>query len=65
MMDRFVYLKPGVALILVFVGGKMARERVAARSDPVASLGVILLMLARGGRRSRCVRSAREARAAA
>ena len=24
MMDRFAYLKPGVALILVFVGGKMA-----------------------------------------
>ena len=24
MMDQFVYLKPGVALILVFVGGKMA-----------------------------------------
>jgi TerC family integral membrane protein len=24
MMDKFIYLKPGVALILIFVGGKMA-----------------------------------------
>ena len=45
MMDRFVYLKPGVALILVFVGGKMAVS--AWLHVPIlASLGVILLTLA-------------------
>jgi tellurite resistance protein TerC len=44
MLDRFVYLKPGVALILVFVGGKMAVS--AWLHVPIlASLGVILLML--------------------
>jgi TerC family integral membrane protein len=44
MMDRFVYLKPGVALILVFVGGKMALS--AWLHVPIlVSLGVILLML--------------------
>ena len=34
MMDRFVYLKPGVALILVFVGREDGAERLAARPDP-------------------------------
>ena len=34
MMDQFVYLKPGVALILVFVGGKMALSALAARAHP-------------------------------
>jgi tellurite resistance protein TerC len=45
MLDRFVYLKPGVALILVFVGAKMARS--AWLHVPIGvSLGVILLTLA-------------------
>ena len=44
MLDRFVYLKPGVALILVFVGGKMALS--AWLHVPiVASLGVVLFTL--------------------
>jgi tellurite resistance protein TerC len=44
MLDRFVYLKPGVALILVFVGAKMAVS--AWLHVPIlVSLGVILLML--------------------
>jgi tellurite resistance protein TerC len=45
MLDRFVYLKPGVALILVFVGAKMALS--AWLHVPIGvSLGVILLTLA-------------------
>ncbi len=46
MMDRFVYLKPGVALILVFVGGKMAVS--AWLHVPIlCELGVILACWAR------------------
>ncbi len=44
-MDRFVYLKPGVAFILVFVGAKMTLG--AWIHVPIlASLGVIVLTLA-------------------
>jgi tellurite resistance protein TerC len=63
MMDKFVYLKPGVALILVFVGGKMAVS--AWLHVPiVASLAVILLLLS-GAVGLSLLKSAREARAAA
>ena len=63
MMDRFAYLKPGVALILVFVGGKMA---VSAwlHVPTVVSLAIVLLMLASAVGLS-LLRSAREARATA
>jgi tellurite resistance protein TerC len=63
MLDRFVYLKPGVALILVFVGGKMA---VSAwlHVPTLVSLGVILLLLS-GAVGLSLMRSARDARAAA
>jgi len=63
MMDRFAYLKPGVALILVFVGGKMAVS--AWLHVPTAvSLAVVLLTLA-GAVGLSLLRSAREARPAA
>ena len=63
MMDRFVYLKPGVALILVFVGGKMAVS--AWLHVPTAvSLAIVLLTLASAVGLS-LLRSAREARAPA
>jgi TerC family integral membrane protein len=63
MMDRFVYLKPGVAIILVFVGGKMA---VSAwlHVTTVVSLAIVLLTLASAVGLS-LLRSAREARATA
>jgi tellurite resistance protein TerC len=63
MMDKFVYLKPAVALILVFVGGKMA---VSAwlHVPTAASLAVIVLTLV-GGVGLSLRRGAREARAAA
>ncbi|MEO6055200.1 MAG: TerC family protein [Gemmatimonadales bacterium] len=61
MMDRFAYLKPGVALILVFVGGKMALS--AWTHVPIlVSLAVILLTLA-GAVGLSLARTAREARA--
>ena len=45
MMDRFVYLKPGVALILIFVGLKMSLSH-WVHLPITASLGVIVLTLA-------------------
>ena len=60
MMDKFVYLKPGVALILVFVGLKMVLSH-WLHIPIVASLVVILLTLATAVGLS-LRRSAREAR---
>jgi tellurite resistance protein TerC len=45
MMDRFAYLKPGVALILIFVGLKMSLSH-WVHLPITASLGVIVLTLA-------------------
>jgi tellurite resistance protein TerC len=61
MMDKFVYLKPGVALILVFVGLKMALSHWVHLST-AASLGVVVMMLV-GAVGLSLRRSAREARA--
>jgi tellurite resistance protein TerC len=62
MLDRFAYLKPGVALILVFVGAKMAVS--AWLHVPIlVSLGVVVFMLV-GAVGLSLARSAREARAA-
>jgi tellurite resistance protein TerC len=59
MMDRFVYLKPGVALILVFVGAKMVLS--AWTHVPIlVSLAVILFTLTAAVGLS-LARSAREA----
>ena len=44
MMDRFVYLKPGVALILVFVGAKMTLSH-WVHFPITVSLAVIVLIL--------------------
>jgi tellurite resistance protein TerC len=44
MMDRFVYLKPGVALILIFVGAKMTLSH-WVHLPITLSLAVILLIL--------------------
>jgi tellurite resistance protein TerC len=63
MMDRFAYLKPGVALILVFVGGKMALS--GWMHVPIlVSLAVILLTLGAAVGLS-LARTAREARVGA
>jgi tellurite resistance protein TerC len=63
MMDRFVYLKPGVALILIFVGLKMTLSR-WVHLPILLSLGVILLTLTVAVLLS-LRRSAQEARLAA
>jgi tellurite resistance protein TerC len=63
MMDRFFYLKPGVALILVFVGAKMVVSA-WVHVPIVVSLVVILLTLS-GAVGLSLIRSAREARTAA
>jgi tellurite resistance protein TerC len=63
MMDKFVYLKPGVALILVFVGLKMTLSH-WVHLPTLVSLGVILVTLATAIALS-LRRTAREARATA
>ncbi len=44
-MDKFVYLKPGVALILLFVGAKMVGSA-WVHVPTIVSLGVIIGVLA-------------------
>ncbi|MBA3346057.1 MAG: TerC family protein [Gemmatimonadales bacterium] len=63
MMDKFAYLKPGVALILVFVGLKMTLSH-WVHLPTLASLAVIMITLAVAVGLS-IRRSAREARLAA
>jgi len=63
MMDRFVYLKPGVALILIFVGLKMSLSH-WVHLPITASLGVIVLTLG-GAVVLSLRRTGREARMAA
>jgi tellurite resistance protein TerC len=60
MMDKFVYLKPGVALILIFVGLKMTLSPWVHLSTAL-SLGVVVLTLTTAVLLS-IWRSAREAR---
>ena len=45
LLDKFVYLKPGISFILVFVGLKMALSGVL-HIPTLLSLGVIVLTLA-------------------
>jgi tellurite resistance protein TerC len=47
LVERFTYLKPSLALVLVFVGAKMALVDVV-EVHPGASLGVIVAILAGG-----------------
>ena len=46
-MDRFVYLRPSLACVLLFVGGKMALAGVVT-VHPAVSLGVVVGILAIG-----------------
>jgi tellurite resistance protein TerC len=61
MIDKFAYLKPGVALILVFVGAKMALSG-WLHVPTLASLAVVVLTLS-GAVGLSLARSAREERA--
>jgi tellurite resistance protein TerC len=48
MVARFAYLKVSLALILVFVGGKIFWAELVAKPDPLISLAAIALMLGGG-----------------
>jgi tellurite resistance protein TerC len=63
MMDKFAYLKPGVAIILIFVGVKMTLSH-WVHVPTLASLAVIVVTLASAVLLS-LRRSAREPRQAA
>ncbi len=45
-MDRFIYLKTGLALVLGFVGVKMILSHTPWKIDSIISLGVVALILA-------------------
>ena len=48
MIDRFVYLKYALALVLVFIGGKILLVNVIGKFPPVLSLGVTFGLIAAG-----------------
>ncbi len=48
MVHRFHYLKYALALVLVFIGGKIFWNQIFGKVDPAISLGVTLVMIAGG-----------------
>ncbi|NFV81644.1 TerC family protein [Magnetospirillum aberrantis] len=48
MMHRFVYLKVALALILVFIGGKIFWAQWVGKPDPAIGLGVTIALIAGG-----------------
>ncbi|MBR0648187.1 TerC family protein [Roseomonas terrae] len=48
MVHRFHYLKYALALVLVFIGGKIFWNQIVGKVDPAISLGVTLSMIASG-----------------
>lgn len=48
MVHRFSYLKYALALVLVFIGGKIFWNQIVGKIDPAISLGVTLAMIAGG-----------------
>jgi tellurite resistance protein TerC len=48
LIARFVYLKHTLALLLLFVGGKIIYQQFGGHLSPATSLGVILTLLAGG-----------------
>ncbi|HEV7268421.1 MAG TPA: TerC family protein [Falsiroseomonas sp.] len=48
MVHRFHYLKYALALVLVFIGGKIFWNQIFGKVDPAISLGVTLSMIAGG-----------------
>ena len=48
MVHRFRYLKYALALVLVFIGGKIFYTQVFGKPDPLISLGVTLTLIAGG-----------------
>jgi tellurite resistance protein TerC len=48
MVHRFYYLKYALALVLVFIGGKIFWNQIVGKVDPAISLGVTLALIAGG-----------------
>jgi tellurite resistance protein TerC len=48
MVHRFHYLKYALALVLVFIGGKIFWHQIVGKVDPVISLGVTLALIVGG-----------------
>jgi tellurite resistance protein TerC len=48
MAHRFRYLKPALALVLIFIGGKIFWNQVFGKLDPAISLGVTMSLLIGG-----------------
>jgi tellurite resistance protein TerC len=48
MVHRFHYLKFALAMVLVFIGGKIFWNQIVGKVDPAISLGVTLAMIAAG-----------------
>ena len=48
MVHRFHYLKYALALVLVFIGGKIFWNQIVSKLDPAISLGVTLALIAGG-----------------
>jgi len=48
MVHRFRYLKYALALVLVFIGGKIFYAQMVAKPDPLISLGVTLTLIGGG-----------------
>jgi len=48
MVHRFHYLKYALALVLVFIGGKIFWNQIVGKVDPAISLGVTLAMIVGG-----------------
>jgi tellurite resistance protein TerC len=48
LIARFVYLKHTLALLLLFVGGKIIFQQLGGHLSPATSLGVIITLLAGG-----------------
>lgn len=48
MVHRFHYLKYALAMVLVFIGGKIFWNQIVGKVDPAISLGVTLAMIAGG-----------------
>ncbi|MBA4335240.1 MAG: hypothetical protein C0420_10105, partial [Methylobacterium sp.] len=48
MVHRFEYLKTALALVLVFIGGKIFWNQIFGKVDPAISLGVTLALILGG-----------------
>ena len=48
MVHRFAYLKYALALILVFIGGKIFWTHLVGKPDPTVTLGVTFVLIAAG-----------------